>query len=224
MTRRGSENLQEEAELARAISEAEKAEHEARLAEIQVAKAELELLENKIQMDYQLSGIFTFHRRVDTKSLNRLYRCMRLWHDYDRNGSWKIYLNSVGGESWAGIGIIDELIAQSLRGGGTHHVTILVRGVAASAAGMILQAADHRVVGQNSQIMVHKGSSGICGTADDIADEHAWWQASVDQMIALFLSRTDVITRAEFLRKINRRDWWLSAGEAVEIGFADEIG
>lgn len=214
----------EDVELSRALYEAEKAGHDARLAELQVARQELDLLETQINMDYQLSGMFTFHRRVDQKSMNRLYRSMRLWNKYRSDGPWTIYLNSVGGEAWAGIGIIDELMSQSLRCGGNHEITIKVRGVAASAAGMILQAADRRVVGRNSQLMIHKGSSSIMGTADDIADEHAWWQASVDQMVALFLSRTDRLTRSEFLRKINRRDWWISAEEAVELGFADEIG
>ena len=220
----GEEDVHESIELAKALSEAEKAAFDARLAEIQVARSEIELLEAQINLDYQLSGIFTFHRRVDQKSMNRLYRQIRLWNKHDPAGSWTIYLNSVGGEAWAGIGIIDELISQSVRGGGSHDITIRVRGVAASAAAMILQAADHRVIGKNSQLMIHKGSSGIHGTADDIGDEHAWWESSVEQMVSLFLSRTDKITRREFLRKINRRDWWLSADEAVEIGFADEIG
>lgn len=210
--------------MSRAISEAEKAAHEARLVELQAAKQELEVLESKINLDFQLSGVFMFNRRVDTKSLNRLYRCMRLWNKYDPQAPWTIFLNSVGGESWSGIGIIDELISQSIRGGGRHEVTIKVRGVAASAAGMILQAADHRVIGENSQMMIHKGTSGVWGSADDIADEHAWWQASIDQMISLFLSRTDKVTRADFLRKINRRDWWLSASEALSLGFVDRIG
>lgn len=216
--------LQEDIDLSRSLSEAEKAAHEARLSELQVAKQELDLLETKINMDYQLSGTFTFHRRVDNKSMNRLYRSMRVWDKYRKDGPWTIYLNSVGGDAWAGIGIIDELISQSLRGGGSHEITIKVRGVAASAAAMILQAADRRVMGVNSQLMIHKGSSNVYGTADDIADEHEWWQASVDQMTNLFLSRTDRVSRTAFLRKINRRDWWLSAEEAVDIGFADEVG
>lgn len=216
--------LHEDIELSRAISEAEKAAHEARIAELQVAKHELDLLETQINMDYQLSGMFTFHRRVDQKSMNQLYRAMRVWNKANPTGPWTIYLNSVGGDAWAGIGIIDELISQSLRGGGSHEITIKVRGVAASAAGMILQAADKRVVGRNSQLMIHKGSSGVVGTVDDIADEHAWWAEAVEQMVTLFLSRTDKVSRTEFMRKINRRDWWISASEAVAVGFADEIG
>lgn len=218
------ENMYEDVELSRAISEAEKASHDAKLSELEVRKKELELLESQINLDYQLAGIFGFNRTVDQKSMNKLYRNMRLWHKYNPNGPWTIYLNSLGGAVYSASGIIDELHAQSLRGGGTHEVTIKVRGVAASAAGMILQAADKRLIGFNSRLMIHKGSSGINGTADDIADEHAWWQDATDQMVNLFLSRTDQISKAEFLRKINRRDWWLSADEAVKVGFADAVG
>lgn len=218
------EDVYEDVELSRAISDAEKAAFDAKLSELEVRKKELELLEAQINLDYQLSGTFSFNREVDQKSMNRLYRQMRLWHKYNPTGPWTIYLNSPGGAAYSASGIIDELYSQSIRGGGTHEITIKVRGVAASAAGMILQGADHRIIGKNSRLMIHKGTSGIHGTADDIADEHEWWVEATDQMIDLFLSRTDRISRPQFLRKINRRDWWLSAEEAVEIGFADAIG
>jgi ATP-dependent protease ClpP protease subunit len=214
----------DEYELKRVAAEAKKAVFDARLSEIDVRRKELELIEEQINLDYQLSGTFSFNRRVDNKSMNALYRCMRIWHKYDPEGPWTILMNSCGGSAYSAGGIIDELISQSIRGGGTHEITIKVRGVAASAAGMILQAADHRLVGWNSRLMIHKGSGGITGTADDIADEHAWWEEATDQMVTLFLSRTNKITRAEVLRKINRKDWWLSAEEAVELGLADGLG
>lgn len=219
-----TDQLYEDLDLSKALSESEKAAFDAKLSELEVRRKELDLLEAQINLDYQLSGHFSFNRRVDQKSMNRLYRSMRVWHKYNQTGPWTIFLNSVGGDVYSASGIIDELTAQSLRGGGSHEVTIKVRGVAASAAGMILQAADHRLVGWNSRIMVHKGTSGVHGSADEIADEHEWWQEATDQMINLFLSRTDRITRAEFRRKINRRDWWLSAEESVQIGFADAVG
>lgn len=210
--------------LARSFYEFEKARHDARLAELDVEHRELELVESRINLHYGLSGSFTFHRSVDKKAMKKLYRAMEVWDRHDPDGAWTINLNSCGGDVWSGIGIIDELISQSLRGGGRHEVTVKVRGVAASAAGMILQSADHRLVGPNSQLMIHKGSTSISGTADDISDEHAWWSAAVDQMVDLFMSRTDRVSRSDFMRKINRRDWWLSAEEAVNLGFADRVG
>ncbi|MFM8798729.1 MAG: ATP-dependent Clp protease proteolytic subunit [Fluviibacter sp.] len=224
MTQQQSEEeLGEDIELARAISEAEKVAHEARLAEVNVQKAEMELLETQINLNYQLAGEYNFCGRVDQKAMQRLNRQLRVWHKYKPNGEWVINLNSPGGDMYAGVGIVDEINSYSLRGGGSHRVEIRVRGVAASAAGMILQSADHRVIGRNSLLMIHKGSAGVHGTADDIADEHQWWERSVDQMISLFLSRTDQVTRAQFLRNINRKDWWLTAEEALDLGLCDEI-
>lgn len=218
------DDLFADVELSKAVSEADKAASDAKLSEIEVRRKELELVEAQINLDYQLSGQFSFNRRVDNKSMNSLYRQMRIWHKYNPEGPWTIYLNSVGGEVYSASGIIDELTAQSMRGGGTHHVTIKVRGLAASAAGMILQAADDRLIGWNSRLMIHKGSSGVVGTADEIGDEHKWWQEATDQMVTLFLSRSAGVSRAEFMRKINRRDWWMSAEESVKLGFADAIG
>lgn len=220
-----SDERYQKLELSKAIYEVQKARHDARIAQLEAERHELELMEYRLDFHYGTSGVFTFHRAVDSRAMKSLYRSMKVWDRSDPEGEWTIYLNSVGGDVWAGIGIIDELVAQSLRGGGKHHLTVKVRGVAASAAAMILQAADERLVGPNSQLMIHKGSASVSGTADDISDEHAWWSAAVSQMADLFLSRADSkISRREFMRKINRKDWWLSAGEAVELGFADRIG
>lgn len=218
------ENLYSTLELSKLAAEVGKANHEEKLAELEVRRKELDLLESQINFEYQLSGIFNFNRRVDARSMNKLHKAMCLWDQHDATGEWVIHLNSIGGEAFAASGIIDELLSHSLRGGGGHHITIKVRGLAASAAGMILQAADLRVIGPNSSMMIHKGAGGVRGTADDIADEHSWWEANVDQMIDLFLSRTDRITKAQMRRKITRKDWWISAEEAVRLGLADAVG
>jgi ATP-dependent Clp endopeptidase proteolytic subunit ClpP len=138
--------------------------------------------------------------------------------EIDASADVTVHINSPGGNVFDGLAILNVLRAHK------GSVTTIVDGLAASAASFIAQAGAKRVMARNSQMMIHKGSSGIQGTADDIGDEHAWWEASVEQMVELFLSRTNRINKREFMRKINRRDWWLSAKEAVEIGFADEIG
>ncbi len=218
------EELLIEAELSKAISDAEKAALDVRLAELQVRKQEIENLEEEINLSYHLSGVYHLHQGINKRTMNRLFKQMRVWHKYDSKAPWIIYLHSIGGDWWEGNGIIDELVSHSIRGNGTHEITIKVRGVAASMAGIILQAADHRVMGPSSELMIHKGSGGICGSTESIGDEHEYLRRSNDAMIALFLSRTDKITRPEFLRKINRKDWWMTSSEALRWGFCDAIG
>ena len=218
-----TEELIDDVDLSRAISEAEKAAFDARLAELQVQKQEYEILETQLNLKFQLDGVFNLDRKVDRKSMVRLFKDMRLCHMHNNTANWVLNVNSVGGDMFAAWGIIDELMGYSIKGGGSHHLEIRVRGLAASAAGVILQAGDHRVMGPTSKLMIHKGSGGVLGDADAIIDDGEWWKKSTEEMVDLFLSRTDKITKAHFMRKINRKDWWLSAMEAVELGFADVI-
>lgn len=219
------EDVYESIEVSKLLAEAEKAAHEARLSEIQVERHEIELLEAKINLDYQLGGEYSFTRAVNHRSVKHLVRTMRVWHRHRPEGEWVINLNSVGGDIQHGSALFDEIYAHSLRGGGAHHVTIKVRGLAASMAGILLQAADHRVIGRSSQIMVHESQGGVIGGHSDITQEADWHRRWRDYMLEVFLSRSDKISRAQFLKKIaNGRQWYLSAEEALAVGFVDRIG
>lgn len=225
MTDAPADDLSEDIELSRLISEAEKTAHEARLAELQAKKAEMDLLEVQINLDYQLSGEYSFFEKVNEKSAKRLIRTMRVWHKYNPQGNWVINLNSVGGSVAHGAALFDEISSRSVRGGGGHHITIKVRGLAASMAGILLQAADDRVIGKSSQLMIHESQGGVIGGHSDILQEADWHNRWLDFMVDVFLSRTKKITRAQLLRKIaHGRDWYLTADEALEYGFVDRIG
>ncbi len=217
-------DLINDAEIAASLANAEKAKYEAQLMRWQAEAARIQYEQERINHYGQLEGRYTFHRGVSRKSMDRLFEAMHLWHEHDHRAPWVIYLNSGGGDVIAGNGIIDEIAAHSIQGGGNHHVTIKVRGQASSMAGMILQAADHRVVGMHSLMMIHKGTLGFEGTPDQLEDEVAWLRTSTEWMARLFLSRTDRITEEEFMSRIDRRDWWLTSDEAVKIGFADAVG
>lgn len=219
------EELSVDVELSRAISEAEKTAHEARLAELQVAEKEYQLLETKLNLDYHLNGEYAFFRVVNQSSARKLIRTMRLWDKHDSHAPWTIRLNSIGGEIQAGAALFDEIFSYSKRGGGSHHITVKVRGLAASMAGILLQAADDRVIGHSSQIMIHESQGGVIGGHSDIVQEADWHRRWLDYMVQIFLSRTDRITRRQILSKIsNGREWYLSASEALDYGFVDRIG
>lgn len=202
----------------------EKAQAEAEYAKWQAKREELNYLKEKLEHDYQLNGVYIFNKAVTEKSAGRLLRATEVWHHHDPHAPWTIILNSVGGGIYAGLSIIDDLIAHSIRGGGTHHITIKVRGVAASMGAMILQAGDKRVMGRNSMLMIHKGWGTTSGRTEELGDWAEWFRRDTDAMIRFFLDRTDRITRNQFLRRINRKDWWIWPDEALKFGFVDEVG
>ena len=215
----------EVADVAKVLSLGEKYQAEAEVARWQAKREELAYQEELLAHEWHFDGTYSFHDQVTQESADKLLQIMSVWHQHDPQRPWTIHLNSVGGSIHAGNSIIDELIAHSLRGGGTHEITIKTRGLAASMGGMILQAGDHRAIGRNSMLMIHRGGAdGVSGTADDIADVAEWFRRDTDWMISYFLDRTTAITREEFVAKIDRRDWWLNSTEALAIGFVDRIG
>lgn len=87
------------------------------------------------------------------------------------------------------------------------NVTVNIQGLAASAASVIAMAGDHINISPTAQIMIHKAWSQPAGNADDL--EH---EASV-------LNGMD---QADLLQ-LMANETWLTASDAVDKGFADEI-
>jgi ATP-dependent protease ClpP protease subunit len=65
-----------------------------------------------------------------------------------------IILNNPGGDVYQGMAIYDAL--KNCR----SHITITVYGQAMSAASIVLQAADKRVLSANARVMIHYGEEG----------------------------------------------------------------
>ena len=121
-----TEELIDDVDLSRAISEAEKAAFDARLAELQVQKQEYEILETQLNLKFQLDGVFNLDRKVDRKSMVRLFKDMRLCHMHNNTANWVLNVNSVGGDTLAATGNVEELLGEAINGGGNHNVWIAI--------------------------------------------------------------------------------------------------
>lgn len=126
-------------------------------------------------------------------------------------------INSIGGDVNAGKAIFNRI--RSLEG---HTVTI-VDGIAASAASIIAQAGDERKMMTGSQMMIHGASTLMFGYFNVKAlDQYRDALDSTNHSIADIYAETTGIDAAEALRMMNRESW-MTADEAVEKGFADEV-
>lgn len=125
-----------------------------------------------------------------------------------------------GGSIIDGFALFDELLR--LRKDG-HHITIRVRGNAASMAAVVLQAADKRECGANSFLMLHRASFGAMGSAYEIEDSLEFVKKLEARIIAIFAERSgkpvDNIQRFFDARK----DIWFDAQEALAAGLIDEV-
>jgi len=132
-----------------------------------------------------------------------------------------IEFSSPGGDVFAGLKLFDEITR--FRNNGDRQVTTVCRGYSASMAAVLLQAGDDRVIGSESLLMLHEISTGAIGKAFELRDE-AEFADRVTRRICDIFARRSRLNSDEIFAKIDRRDWWITAEEAVDLGFADRVG
>lgn len=126
-----------------------------------------------------------------------------------------VHLNSGGGDVFDGIAIYNQLKNHSAK------IVIHVEGLAASAASLILMAADEAIIYTGAMVMIHEASTYAWGTKTDI-------QKTLNALDGIDKSITDIYMtkylgeRSEIETMINNETWF-TADEVVEIGLADKV-
>lgn len=130
-----------------------------------------------------------------------------------------LILNSHGGSISAGMAIYDTLNASGC------EVTTVVEGMAASMAAFLATCAatkGRRFCQPNAEIMVHQPLGGVQGQASDItiAADHI---NSTKRKMTKILADSVNLEEAK-IKALTDRDTWLSAEDALKMGFVDHIG
>lgn len=127
-----------------------------------------------------------------------------------------LMINSNGGDVYEALGMIDYIESLSV------PVNIIARGRAMSAAAMILACGTgKRVASKLTTIMLHEASAEIFGKSADIkanADHIDGLENDFYTMMAAKTTQTE-----EFWRTACRKDFYISAARAKELGVIDEI-
>ncbi len=197
-------------------------------------RAEAKILELALERDLQeredeLSAnahhkVYVFDQAVEDKTVKSCINQLTGWSRQDPECDIEIQVNSPGGVIFAGFALIDFI--RDLRSKG-HKVTMVTFGMAASMAGVLLQAADVRVMGENAFLLIHEGSMGAIGDFGDIEDRVELMGLMHERILALFEERARPInekTTVAFIRnRWKRKDWWITAENAKKLGFVDEV-
>lgn len=128
-----------------------------------------------------------------------------------------VKLNSCGGDLYTGIAIHNALKALS------GEVNVVVEGIAASAASVIMCAGDTVTVFPGSLVMIH-GVSVLLWDALNIQDMKQLikgMDASERAVAEIYNGKTGIAV--ETLRSMMTKETWLTGREAVEKGFADAL-
>jgi len=228
-----AENFRAQAAAAtlKAEAEAEKARAEAREANARAEDyendnvksgydAEREREKRKKELaTHEHHHVYFFKGSVSDDSAQKCMDQLTQWVRNDPGCDIEIIFNSPGGGITAGMALWDHI--QYVRGEG-HKVTTSTIGMAASMAGILLQAGDVRVMGKESWLLIHQASFGAQGSFGDVEDTVKWVERIQERIIAIFAERSK-LTKAQIKRKWHRTDWWISSDEALQLGLVDEV-
>ncbi len=133
------------------------------------------------------------------------------------SGDITVRLNSIGGFVHEGTPIYHAL--RNYPG----KVTLIVEGIAASAASLIAMAGDKIIVRKGAEMMIHDPArdTGSRGTAAEHQKTAAELEASATEFAAIYAARSG--QTPEKVREMMVAETYLTADEAVEFGFADEV-
>ena len=213
-------------------AEAEKLRHEAEGARLNTLNIALQYDENKRMTDNVLAGdsynhLYRFVTDVNDISAQVCMTTLSRWSRQKPLCDIEIVFNSPGGSITEGFALYDYIL--SLRKLG-HKITTRSIGMAASMAGILLQSGDVRIMGREAWLLIHEASFQTMGKVGEVKDTSEWIDKMCEHVIDIFATRASAATRkdkkacAAFIRKNwNRKDWWISAEEALKYGYVDKV-
>lgn len=191
-------------------------------AKIGLVMAEREKLEReaaKRQAAADYARTFSFFAPVSDGSVNRAIYELDAWSREAPGCDITLLINSPGGSVIDGLALYDFLQELKKRG---HHIITKGFGMCASMGGVLLQAGDERVMSPRALLLIHEVSAGAMGTTTQMEDKLKFIERLQSMCLDILADRA-TIKRATIKRNWKRKDWWLSAEEALKKGFIDRI-
>ena len=127
-----------------------------------------------------------------------------------------VRVNSPGGDVYEGVAIMNALRAY------TGHVTVIVEGLAASAASFIVAGGGDEVIARpTAELMVHDAWTCVDGNAAELQKTAKDLDRMSDNLATIYADKTGG-DPSEW-REIMREETWYSAAEALEVGLVDRV-
>lgn len=163
--------------------------------------------------------VYTFYAPVEADSVQACLAELGQWSRREPGAPITIIFNSPGGAVLDGLALFDYL--RHLRGLG-HRVTTIALGRAASMGAVLLQAGDVRVIGENAFLLIHEVSHTNTGKVSELEDTVEFSRRLQKRLLAILADRSR-LSAVQISRRWSRKEWWVDAHEAVELGLADQV-
>jgi ATP-dependent Clp endopeptidase proteolytic subunit ClpP len=166
------------------------------------------------------SRVLRFSSSVSQESVSTLIDTMSRWDrlDADSDREYQLFITSPGGMIMPGISLFNFLRRLSQR----RSLVTIASGFCASMATVIHQAGTERLIERGTSYLIHDASGSAYGDVSSLRDQ-AEWMDRINRDLHTFLSERSTLSVEEIAERSKRRDWTLTAEEAIEFGFADRM-
>ncbi len=133
------------------------------------------------------------------------------------NATIELHINSYGGSVKEGIAIYNQLKQKKCK-----EIVAYVDGFAYSVASVIMQAADRRIMGLSTSLLIHNMWLSVAGNAKELRKAADDLDVLMESNRQIYMERVN-ITEDELIEMLDN-ETYLTPEKAVEMGFADEVG
>lgn len=126
-----------------------------------------------------------------------------------------VRINSPGGDVFAGQAIYSMLKRCK------SEVIVYIDGLAASIASIVAMSGDKIIMPKNAMMMIHKPWTITAGNANDMREQADTLDKIEESLISVYTDKTGL--SAEEIKTLLEDETWLTASDALEKGFIDEI-
>jgi ATP-dependent Clp protease protease subunit len=124
-----------------------------------------------------------------------------------------LHINSPGGDLFTAFAIADQIMQLKT------PVYSIAEGLVASAATIVSVVCPKRYVQPNTYMLIHQFRSWFWGKHEEFKDEMRLQDMLIARMTA-FYARFTHMTEEDLTERL-KHDFWLDAGQAIELGLAD---
>ena len=186
--------------------------------------------EQEIDASDRYHHIYRFTEEISPQSTRLCMERLAYWDRTYPGCDIEISFSSSGGGVIEGLALFDYILYIRSLG---HRVTTSALGVAASMAGILLQAGDVRVMHKEAWVAIHEISFGATGTPGQVEDTTEWIKKIQNRTVKIFVDRSvgakeagtakTALTAAYVKSHWSRKDWWLSSDECLSLGIVDIV-
>jgi ATP-dependent protease ClpP protease subunit len=220
-----AEAVAAEATAKKSLAEARKIEAESIVAEVARDVAMYDRRKWLCGDEFHHTYYFTSH--VNDKSVRGAMSALALWDRLEPKCNMSIIFSSPGGDIVEGFALFDYITMMRRSG---HRIETGALGMAASMAGILLQAGDVRWMTKEAWLLIHEASFMTAGKIGEVEDTVSWVKRMGVRILDVFADRAAEKTGKtkkqvkDFVKKNwTRKDWWISSDEALTYGFVDEV-